>query len=107
MKRTIWLFLFLLTVGALFPSCFLQEKCSRDETGTFFVINSSQDAKSYDVKVDGKTLGTVTYGEKVDWTVPMGTHVVNIVFTDTQETACYSASVYIYKCESVGLTCYK
>ena len=37
----------------------------------------------------------------------MGTHVVNIVFTDTQETACYSASVYIYKCESVGLTCYK
>ena len=54
MKRTIGFFLFLLTVCALFPSCFLQEKCSRDETGTFFVINSSQDAKSYDVK-DGKT----------------------------------------------------
>lgn len=97
---TIFIFL------ALIPACeALMEEYVRNNTGIFYVENQSQSGGAYKIIIDGINYGTVGAGSTKEWTLSAGTHIVQILFADTDTTACSISAPTVIKCQKNGLIC--
>jgi hypothetical protein len=101
--------IFLLTIFillALMPACeALMEECERNSTGTFYVENQSESGRAYKVIIDGINYGIVGAGSTKEWTLSAGSHIVQILFADTDHTACSTSAPTVVKCQKNGLIC--
>jgi hypothetical protein len=91
---------------ALMPACEeLMEECERNSTGTFYIDNQSESGRAYKVIIDGISYGIVGAGSTKEWTLSAGTHMVQILFADTDRTACSISAPTVVKCQKNGLIC--
>jgi hypothetical protein len=91
---------------ALMPACNgLLEECETNNTGTFYVENQSDSGRAYKVIIDGINYGIVGAGSTKEWTLSAGTHIVQILFADTDTAACSISAPTVVKCQKNGLIC--
>jgi hypothetical protein len=91
---------------ALIPACdALMEECERDNMGTFYVENQSESGRAYKIIIDGIDYGIVGAGSTKEWTLSAGSHIVQILFADTDSTACSISAPSVVKCQKNGLIC--
>jgi hypothetical protein len=91
---------------ALMPACdVLMEECEKNNTGTFYVENQSESGRAYKVLIDGINYGIVGAGSTKEWTLSAGAHIVQILFADTDTTACSVSAPTVVKCQKNGLIC--
>ncbi len=91
---------------SLLPACDLfQEECEKNNTGTFYVENASESGRAYKILIDGINYGIVGAGDTKEWTLAAGPHVVQILFADTDTTACSTSVATVIKCKRTGLIC--
>jgi hypothetical protein len=91
---------------AFLPACeALQEECARNDTGTFYIDNQSESGRAYKIIIDGINYGIVGAGNTKEWTLSAGPHLVEILFADTDRTACSLSAPTVVKCQKNGLIC--
>jgi hypothetical protein len=91
---------------ALMPACdALMEECEKNNTGTFYIENQSESGRAYKVLIDGINYGIVGAGSTKEWTLSAGTHIVQILFADTDTTACSISAPTVVRCQKNGLIC--
>jgi hypothetical protein len=107
MKKECALFLAMVfVIMALMPACEeLAEECTRNSTGTFYIDNQSESGRAYKVIIDGISYGIVGAGSTKEWTLSAGSHIVQILFADTDKTACSISAPTVVKCQKNGLIC--
>jgi hypothetical protein len=88
------------------PACeALMEECEKNDTGTFYIDNQSDSGRAYKVIIDGINYGIVGAGSTKEWTLSAGSHIVQILFADTDRTACSLSAPTVVKCQRNGLIC--
>jgi len=107
MKKIKILFLIGIFISlSLLPACeALKEECERNETGVFYIDNQSESGRAYKIIIDGISYGIVGAGSTKEWTLAAGTHLVQILFADTDTTACSVSAPTVIKCQKNGLIC--
>lgn len=83
----------------------LVDKCDLDNTGTFSLENASASGQAYKILIDGINYGIVGAGQTKEWELTAGTHVVQILFAETGNTACSISAPSVIKCKKNGLRC--
>jgi hypothetical protein len=106
MKIRIWGLIFLAFAAVLFGSCkALVDECETNNTGTFYIENASSSGKAYEIHIDGINYGIVGAGQTKEWNLAAGPHVVQILFADSDKTACSLSAPTVIKCKKTGLRC--
>jgi hypothetical protein len=79
-------------------------ECEKNHTGTLSFHNRSSSA-TYDVILDGYSVGRIRPGESIEQKVAAGQHSVRFVFANTNRTACNTAYPSVPQCDEISLSC--
>lgn len=105
MKKRVFFGILVVNLAFLIACESILEECEINNTGTFYIENASNKGKAYKILIDGINYGIVGAGQTKEWELATGPHVVQILFADTETTACSTSVPTVIKCKRTGLSC--